>query len=90
MRFLSTTSPLNVEYRVRDALFEFRGPEDLDIYSEDHLADPIVNELLASGTHTATLQSGWRIEYSTDGKPMPASPPPTPWWLASSPIRSPL
>lgn len=65
---LSTTSPLNVEYRVRDALFELRGPEDLDIDSEDYLDDPIINELLAAGTYTATLQSGWRIQYSMDGQ----------------------
>jgi hypothetical protein len=79
MRFLSTTSLLNVECRVRVALFELRGPEDIDIYSEDHLADPIVDALLASGTYTAAGGSNT----APTAKPMPtsrsSSPPPTLW-----------
>ena len=66
---LSTTSPLGIEYRLRDATVEIRGPEDRDVLTEDHLDDPVINEVMRSGTYTVTLLAGWRMEHRASGQP---------------------
>ncbi len=66
---LETTSPL-ATYRLRDALFEIRGPEQQDVSSEDYpVGDPTISVDLATGSYQVTLLSGWRMEHSANGQP---------------------
>ena len=68
---LAATSPLaGVDYRLRNAVFEIRGPEDQDVSSEDYPVDnPTISVQLASGDYQVTLRDGWTMEYSANGQP---------------------
>jgi hypothetical protein len=66
---LVATSPLGVDYQLRDALFLIRGPQDEDVSSEDYPPEqPVIELSLASGSYQVTLQDGWRMEYSANGQ----------------------
>lgn len=82
---LATTSSSGVEYRLRAALFEIRGPEDQDIQSEDFPADDTtISVSVQSGDYLVTLVDGWFMEHRapgisdfTPGGPARSRPTPT-------------
>ena len=73
---LATTSPLGVEYRLRDALFRISGPDSMDVSSEDYPPEQTqIAVSLASGDYLVWLLDGWFIEHRAFGDeftPIPA------------------
>ena len=55
---LLTTGDSGVEYRLRNALFLIRGPENVDVCSEDSLDESFIVVPLESGDYQVTLNGG--------------------------------
>lgn len=66
---LRTVSPLGVEYRLRNALFQIDGPEPTGVDSEDYSPNqPRITVALTSGDYEVTLGGMWYLEYSANGQ----------------------
>jgi hypothetical protein len=78
---LTSTSASGVEYRLRDALFEIRGPQNEDVLSEDYLGQASILVSLRGGDYQVTLQPGWRMEHR--------APPLTAWTEIPAVLASP-
>ncbi len=66
---LSATTASNVTYRLRDAVFDIAGPQNLSVSSESYNPkDQFITFDLHAGDYDVELTTGWFMEYSTDKK----------------------
>ncbi len=64
---LATTSASGVDYRLRDAVFDLTGPQEVSVLSETYPgSEGTIIVPLATGEYSVALRDGFRMEYSTD------------------------
>ncbi len=64
---LATTSASGIGYRLRDAVFDITGPQDVSVLSETYpTTSGVMAVPLAAGDYSVALRDGFRMEYSTD------------------------
>lgn len=65
---LTTTSASGIGYRLRDAIFDLTGPQEVSVVSESYpTSEGAMVVPLQPGGYSVTLRDGFHMEYSTDG-----------------------
>jgi fibrillar collagen-like protein/fibrinogen beta/gamma subunit family protein len=54
-------------YRLRNAVIDVAGPENVTLYGETNPDQPVIHFETTVGAYTATLQNGWYLEKITNG-----------------------
>lgn len=64
---LTGTSSSGIRYRLRNAIFEVNGPDDVVLFSENDVNAPTIQQDLAVGNYIVELADGWSLERETAG-----------------------
>lgn len=65
---LTGTSSSGNHYRLRNAIFEVNGPDDVVLFTENDLTASTIRQTLAVGNYIVELVDGWWLERQRAGK----------------------
>jgi hypothetical protein len=65
---LLSTAVGDIQYRLRDAVFDVQGPTSVTLLTEDNPDATALNVELPRGHYNVTLRDGWRLERGSAGE----------------------
>jgi len=64
---LTSTSSSGNHYRLRNAIFQVNGPDDVVLFSENDVNAATIRQVLTVGNYIVELADGWVLERATSG-----------------------